>query len=129
VCKLYLLFISVDTAQEKEKTEEKKVLLPSGVSKSAAHAVSSKGSPSTFPNNIFILVSRESYLPLDGARERSSACFNIFRTWTATTSQTIAARVNGRAGFFPEWWLADVGVSPMALADLVRTRQNIFVCE
>ena len=35
VCKLYLLFISADAAQEKEK-KEKKVLLPTGVSKSAA---------------------------------------------------------------------------------------------
>jgi hypothetical protein len=34
-CKLYLLFISADAAQEKEK----KVLLPTGVSKSAAHTV------------------------------------------------------------------------------------------
>jgi hypothetical protein len=38
VCKLYLLFISADDAQEKRK-KEKKVLLPSGVSKSAAHTV------------------------------------------------------------------------------------------
>jgi hypothetical protein len=38
VCKLYLLLISADAAQEKEK-KEKKVLLPTGVSKSAAHTV------------------------------------------------------------------------------------------
>jgi hypothetical protein len=38
VCKLYLLFISADAAQEKEK-KEKKVLLPTGASKSAAHTV------------------------------------------------------------------------------------------
>jgi hypothetical protein len=37
VCKLYLLFISVYTAQEKK---EEKVLLPTGVSKSTAHTVS-----------------------------------------------------------------------------------------
>jgi hypothetical protein len=35
VRKLYLLFISADAAKEKEK----KVLLPAGVSKSAAHTV------------------------------------------------------------------------------------------
>jgi hypothetical protein len=35
VCKLYLSFISADAAQEKEK----KVLLPTGVSKSTAHTV------------------------------------------------------------------------------------------
>jgi hypothetical protein len=34
VCKLYLLFISVNAAKENEK-----VLLPAGVSKSAAHRV------------------------------------------------------------------------------------------
>jgi hypothetical protein len=38
VCKLYLLFISADAAQEKEK-KDKKVLLPAGVSKSATHTV------------------------------------------------------------------------------------------
>jgi hypothetical protein len=38
VCKLYLLFISANAAQEKEK-KEKKVMLPFGVSKPAAHAV------------------------------------------------------------------------------------------
>jgi hypothetical protein len=38
VCKLYLLFISADAAQEKEK-KEKKVLLPTGVSKSTVHTV------------------------------------------------------------------------------------------
>jgi hypothetical protein len=38
VCKLFLLFISADAAQEKEK-KYKKVLLPTCVSKSAAHAV------------------------------------------------------------------------------------------
>jgi hypothetical protein len=37
VCKLYLLFLSADAAQEKEK----KVLLPTGVSKSTAHTVDS----------------------------------------------------------------------------------------
>jgi hypothetical protein len=36
VCKLYLLFISADAAKEKK---EEKVLLPTGVSKSIAHAV------------------------------------------------------------------------------------------
>jgi hypothetical protein len=38
VCKLYLLFISANVAQEKEK-KEKKLLQPTGVSKSVAHAV------------------------------------------------------------------------------------------
>jgi hypothetical protein len=38
VCKLYLLFISIKAAEEKEK-KEKKVVLPTGVSKSAAHTV------------------------------------------------------------------------------------------
>jgi hypothetical protein len=38
VCKLYLLFISANAAQEKEK-KEKKVLQPTGVSKSVAHTV------------------------------------------------------------------------------------------
>jgi hypothetical protein len=38
VCKLYLLFISAYAAQEKEK-KDKKVLLPTGISKSSAHAV------------------------------------------------------------------------------------------
>jgi hypothetical protein len=38
VCKLYLLFLSANAAQEKRK-KEKKVLLPTGVSKSAVHAV------------------------------------------------------------------------------------------
>jgi hypothetical protein len=38
VCKLYLLFISADAAQEKKK-KEKKVLLPRGVSKATAHTV------------------------------------------------------------------------------------------
>jgi hypothetical protein len=38
VCKLYLLFISANAAQEKEK-KAKKVLLPTGVSKSTAHTV------------------------------------------------------------------------------------------
>jgi hypothetical protein len=37
VCKLYLLFISADAAQEKKK--ENKLLLPTSVSKSAAHIV------------------------------------------------------------------------------------------
>jgi hypothetical protein len=37
VCRLYLLFISADAAQEKEK--KKKVLLCTGVLKSAAHTV------------------------------------------------------------------------------------------
>jgi hypothetical protein len=37
VCKLYLLLISADAAQERKK--EKKVLLPNGISKSAAHRV------------------------------------------------------------------------------------------
>jgi hypothetical protein len=37
VCKLYSLFISADAAQEKKK--EKKVLLPTGVSKSTARTV------------------------------------------------------------------------------------------
>jgi hypothetical protein len=36
VCKLYLLFMSANAAQEKEK-KRKKLLLPTGVSKSAAH--------------------------------------------------------------------------------------------
>jgi hypothetical protein len=36
VCKLYFLVISADASQEKEK-KEKKVLLPTGVSKSTAH--------------------------------------------------------------------------------------------
>jgi hypothetical protein len=36
VCKLYLLFLSAD-AEKKKK--EKKVLLPTGVSKSTAHTV------------------------------------------------------------------------------------------
>jgi hypothetical protein len=40
VCKLYLLFISADAAQEKEK-KEKKVLLPIGVSKCKAHTAES----------------------------------------------------------------------------------------
>jgi hypothetical protein len=39
VCKYHLLFISVDAAQEKEKKKTEKVLLPTGVSKSAAHTV------------------------------------------------------------------------------------------
>jgi hypothetical protein len=38
VCKLYLLFISANAAQEKEK--EKNVLQPTGVTKSVAHPVS-----------------------------------------------------------------------------------------
>jgi hypothetical protein len=38
VCQLYLLLISADAAQEREK-KEKKVLLPTGVSKSTAHSV------------------------------------------------------------------------------------------
>jgi hypothetical protein len=38
VCKLYLLFISADAAQEEEK-KEKNVQLPTGVSKSIAHMV------------------------------------------------------------------------------------------
>jgi hypothetical protein len=33
------LFISAESAKEKEEEKEKKVLLPSGVSKSAAHTV------------------------------------------------------------------------------------------
>jgi hypothetical protein len=37
VCKLYLLFISADAAQEEKM--KMKVLLPTGVSKSAAHTV------------------------------------------------------------------------------------------
>jgi hypothetical protein len=36
VCKLYMLFISANATQDKEK---KKVLLPTGVSKCAAHTV------------------------------------------------------------------------------------------
>jgi hypothetical protein len=42
VCKLYLLFLSANAAQEKEK-KEKKVLLPTGVSKSTAHALLCQG--------------------------------------------------------------------------------------
>jgi hypothetical protein len=38
VCKNYLLLLSADAAQEKEK-KRKKVRLPAGVSKSAAHTV------------------------------------------------------------------------------------------
>jgi hypothetical protein len=38
VGKLYLLFLSANAAQEKEK-KEKKVVLPTGVSKSTAHTV------------------------------------------------------------------------------------------
>jgi hypothetical protein len=37
-CKLYLLFLAADAAQEKEK-KEKKVVLPAGVSKSVAQTV------------------------------------------------------------------------------------------
>jgi hypothetical protein len=37
VCKLYLLFLSANAALEKEKN--KKVLLPTGVSKSVVHAL------------------------------------------------------------------------------------------
>jgi hypothetical protein len=37
VCKLHLFFISANAAQEKEK--KKKVLQPTGVSKSVAHAL------------------------------------------------------------------------------------------
>ncbi len=40
VCKVYLLFISADAANEKEK-KEKQVLLPTGVSKSVARTVQS----------------------------------------------------------------------------------------
>jgi hypothetical protein len=39
VCKLYLLFLSANAAQEKRRKKEKKVLLPAGVKKSTAHAV------------------------------------------------------------------------------------------
>jgi hypothetical protein len=42
VCTLYLLFISANAAQEKEK-KEKKVLQPTGVSKSVAHTVLHRG--------------------------------------------------------------------------------------
>jgi hypothetical protein len=38
VCKLYLLFISADAAQDKEK-KEKQVLLSTGVLKSTVHTV------------------------------------------------------------------------------------------
>jgi hypothetical protein len=38
VCKLYLLFLSADAGKEKEK-KEKKLLLPTGVSKSTANSV------------------------------------------------------------------------------------------
>ncbi len=41
VCKFYLLFISADAAQEKEKREES-AAVSTGVSKSAAHTVPSE---------------------------------------------------------------------------------------
>jgi hypothetical protein len=56
VCKLYLLFLSANAAQEKEK----KMLLPIGVSKSTAHAVLYKGDQKNPGSAIFKCETRAS---------------------------------------------------------------------